>query len=201
MSVSKSSGQQEGTAGNARFHPDDLDRFLRFSHIFSSAVREILEEKFVREVSPGPLTRAQFRLLKLIALDGDPQVGEVASSLGVSAAATCKNLDTLERLGLVQRCNSPHDRRATLLSVSSKGRRVVRDYERLTSKRVAPVLGDLGQERVDQLCDLLEAVSVELLRREFKGEGTCLRCASYYQNDCPVQDIHGGCPSHAIRGE
>ena len=94
-----------------RFH-----RFLRTGHILSSILREILEEKFLHEVSPHTLNRAQFCLLKLIALNVDLQVGEVARWLGVSAAASSKNVDKLERLGLVARAATPTDRRATVLS-------------------------------------------------------------------------------------
>jgi len=173
---------------------DDVTRFLRFSHIFSSAIREVLDTKLVQEVSPKRLTCSQFRMLRLIALDGDPQVGQVAHFLGISAAAACKNLDALERLGLIRRSHSRLDRRATLLSASSKGRRVVRDYERLAEERLAPVLGGLGSARVAELCELLERVSVDLLTREADPTGACLRCSSYYQVDCPVESIHNGCP-------
>jgi len=169
-------------------------RFLRYSHIFSSAVRDILEEKFLEEVSPTPLTRAQFRLLKLVALHGAPQVGEAASSLGLSAAATSKNLDALERRDLVTRSHSREDRRATVLSPSRKGRRLVQEYERLTEARVAPVVQALGNERLDLLCELLEEVCVDLLRREGEKGGTCVRCSGYYEADCPVGEILGSCP-------
>jgi DNA-binding MarR family transcriptional regulator len=159
-------------------------------------VRDILEDKFVSEVSPHPLSRAQFRLLKLVALGGAPQVGEAASSLGLSAAATSKNLDALERLDLVTRSDSPHDRRATLLSPSRRGRRLVHDYEKLTEERLAPVVEELRGERLDLLCELLEKVCLDLLQWQGEQGGTCLRCAGYYQEECPVGEIQGGCPSY-----
>ena len=68
------------------------------------------DERFLNEVSPHPLTRAQFCFLKLIALNPDLQVGEVARFLGVSSAAGSKNVDKLERYGLVNRGGSPGER-------------------------------------------------------------------------------------------
>src|SRR5512135_838564 len=115
-----------------------IHRFLRCSHILSSALRELLEERFLRQVSPHPLSRTQFCFLKLITLNPDLQVGEVARRLGISPAATSKAIDRLEELGLVGRLPSPDDRRATLVSASEGGRTLVRDYEQLKAASVAP---------------------------------------------------------------
>ena len=115
-------------------------QLVRYSHIFASVVREVLEAKFLREVSPYPLTLSQFHLLKLIALNGGHQVGEVATVLGVSPPAATKNVNKLERLGLIVRNPSKGDRRATLLTPSAKGRRLVQKYEDLKADRLGPVL-------------------------------------------------------------
>ncbi|MFQ5600485.1 MAG: MarR family winged helix-turn-helix transcriptional regulator, partial [Candidatus Krumholzibacteriia bacterium] len=80
-----------------------LYRFLRYSHIFTAAVREVLETKYLAEVSQQPITLPQFHLLKLISLNGHHQVHEIADFLGVSSPAATKNIDKLERLDLVSR--------------------------------------------------------------------------------------------------
>ena len=118
----------------------DVFRLLRYTHIFASAVREILELKLLREISPLPLTLSQFHLLKLMTVNGQHQMGQLADFLGVSPPAATKNIDKLERLKLVVRNPSKGDRRATLLSVSPKGRRLVRKYEELKTARLSPVL-------------------------------------------------------------
>lgn len=174
---------------------------LRQSHIFASVVREILEVKLIREVSPVPLTLSQFHLLKLMFLNGEHQVGEVADFLGVSSPAATKNIDKLEALGLVVRTPSKGDRRATLLSVSSKGHRLVKRYEELTSARLARVLAKFRPEELDELCRLLERFSLSLLEKELAagGNGVCLRCDAYVQSGCPVGRLRGGCPYEKAR--
>lgn len=184
---------------------DGFFRFLRHSHIFASVVREVLEMKLLREVSPCPLTLSQFHLVKLMSLDGHHQVGEVAEFLGVSPPAVTKNIDKLERLGLVIRTPSKGDRRATLLSVSRKGRRLVRKYEELRAARLSPVLARFRREEIEQLAGLLERVSVSLLDLEPSGGGLCLRCAACIEDGCAVGRIRGGCPYRKVlatcRGE
>jgi len=202
MSHGSSSGPS-GTSfpGEAVTTSERLFRFIRLGHILSSILREILEDRFLREVSPHPLTRAQFCFLKLIALNAGLQVGEVARCLGVSPAASTKNVDRLEQYGLVHRASSPGDRRATLLSPSRDGRRLVRDYERLKTEHFSPVITGLGAEEADRLCDLLERVCLELVPRESAPAAPCLRCAGYYQADCSVGRVAEQCALDRSRRE
>lgn len=176
-----------------------LQRFLRLSHIFSSVVREILESKLLGEATPLPLTISQFHVLKLMTMNGQHQVGELAEFLGVSAPAATKNIDKLERFGLVIRTPSKGDRRATILSASLKGRRLVERYEELKATRLAPILADFEPEEVEQISNLLERFSVSLLKRERTHRGFCLRCAAYIETGCPVGHVRGVCPYDRVR--
>ena len=179
----------------------DVRRFIRSSHIFASTVREVLELKPVREVSPVPLTLSQLHLLKLMLLNGRHQVGEVADFLGISSPAATKNIDKLEALGLLVRYPSRGDRRARLLSVSPKGRRLVRRYEKLKAARLSPVLARFRPQELEQLSRLLERFSLSLLENELprEGDGVCLRCDAYIESGCPVGLLRGGCPYQSAR--
>ncbi len=175
------------------FPGDQFHRFLRYGHVLRSLLREFLEEDFLRQICPHRLTRSQFCFLKLIAANSDLQVGELARSIGVSAAAASKNLDKLERQGLVIRETSSEDRRAILLSASGEGRRLVLDYERHKAARLMPVIESLGVEKTGILCDLLEEVCTGMLARVEEPRETCLRCAGYYRPDCVFEEFQGEC--------
>ena len=188
-------------AATSSHSPDerDLFRLLRYSHIFASAVQQVLEIELLRKVTPLPLNVSQFHVLKLMTLNGRHQVGEVADFLGVSPPAATKNIDKLERYGLMVRTPSKGDRRATLLSVSPKGRRLVEKFEHLKTARLAPVFESLEPAEVEQLTSLLQRVSISLLE-DPSADGICLRCAAYIAEDCPVGHARGGCPYHNLRG-
>lgn len=177
----------------------DLGNLLRYAHIFSAVVQEILELKLLREVSPDPLSLSQFHLLKLISLNGQHQVGQVADFLGVSAPAASKNIDKLERLGLVSREHSKGDRRAILLASSRKGRRLVDKYEDLKQQRLIPVLDSFSSTDLRQLTRLLERFSVALIDAEQAGDGLCFRCSAYFDDNCPVSHFHDNCPYQKVR--
>ncbi len=204
MSVGMPSSQSEnvppGSADSAG-GSDDIIGLLRYSHIFASVVREVLEVKLLREVSSEPLSLSQFHLLKLISLNGRHQVGQVANFLGVSAPAASKNIDKLERLKLVQRKPSEGDRRATLIASSAKGRRLVEKYENLKAERLGPVLEEFDEQELSQLASLLERFSRRLLEVEGTRSGLCLRCSAYYDADCTIRHLDVRCPYQGILDE
>ncbi|MFH1748387.1 MAG: MarR family transcriptional regulator [Planctomycetota bacterium] len=178
---------------------DQFQRLLRYSHIFASAIHEILDVQLLKEISPSSLSASQFHVLRLLAMNGRHQVGEVAGYLGVSPPAATKNIDKLEHLGLLARSPSKGDRRATLLTVSRKGRRLVQKYEEHKTARLSPVLDRFGAPEIEQFADLLERFAVSLLDTGGAATKACLRCAAYIENECPVGQIHGGCPYQAAR--
>jgi DNA-binding MarR family transcriptional regulator len=170
-----------------------LHRFLRCGHVLGSLFREILEEAYLSQRCTHPLTRTQFCLLKMITLSADLHPSEIATYLSVTPAAITKTVNKLEQLGLVERGICPEDRRATLLSPTKEGHRVVEEYEELKSDRMSPVVQSLEPHELDELCDLLEALCVDLVRHGRGVAGQCMRCAGYYSDDCLVGLEQGEC--------
>lgn len=171
-----------------------LFRLLRFSHIFSSTVRDVLEINLLREITTLPLTLQQLQLIRFMTFEGRHRVGDVAGYLGVSTAAASKNIEKLRRFGLLLRRRSEWDRRAKLLSVSPKGRRLIRRYEEHKNARLARTLQGFDTAEIDQLSGLLERFAVSLLETEPDTNGACLRCGGYLDDCCPVSYLRNGCP-------
>jgi DNA-binding MarR family transcriptional regulator len=177
----------------------ELYRLIRYSHIFSAAVREVLELRLLDDIGAEELSLPQFHLLQLITLNGRHQMGEVADFLGVSPPAATKNIDKLERLGLVARTPCAGDRRATLLASSRKGRQLVRRFESLKRERLEPLLAAFTNDEREQLVGLLERFATALIASDADHDGLCLRCSAYFDDDCPIQHLHSGCPYRKIR--
>ncbi|MGD2109121.1 MAG: MarR family winged helix-turn-helix transcriptional regulator [Phycisphaerae bacterium] len=185
--------RQSPSAGHAAVG-DPRVQLLRHLHIFSSIVREILEVGPLRDASGISLTPSQFQFLKAITLNGGHQVGEVAGLLGLSPPAATKSINKLEALGLIVRSPSKGDRRATLLSPSPKGRRLVRVYEGRKVDRLAPVFEAFSPAELDRMTRLMERFSLSLLEPVERGNESCLRCGAYIADDCRVAVLRGGCP-------
>ena len=78
------------------------------------------------------------------------------------------------------------------------GRGLVKRYEAVKSERLEGVLEAFSAQELEQLSRLLERFSIALLRTEINGEGLCLRCSAYFDDRCPVQHLHEGCPYHRV---
>lgn len=189
----------DAPAVSALTDQSEVFELVRFSHIFSSAVREMLELRLLQEVAPEPLTVSQFHLLKLIALNGTHQVGEVADFLGVTPPAATKNIDKLERLGLVTRRQSTGDRRATLLSSSRRGRELVEQFDTARYERLRRVVERFSAEELKQLTQLLERFSLALIQCGESADGLCFRCSAYFDENCPIANLHRDCPYQKLR--
>ena len=197
--ISSQPAEQESQPAGDRLSSEDRYELQRFSHIFAAVVQELLEKKLLEEVSPYPLTLSQFHLLKLISLNGQHQVGEVADFLGVSSPAATKNIDKLERLELVSRTQSSDDRRAILLQSSRAGRRLVKKYENLKAKRLETVMEAFTSSDLQMFTRLLERFSTALIMTNESQDGLCFRCSAYFDEHCPIMHIREDCPYQKLR--
>lgn len=167
--------------------------FLRQAHIFASTVHEVLEQNCLRQTTTLDITLPQFNLIRLIATNGDHEVREIASFLGVSQAAASKNVDKLVRLGLVTRKVQPRDRRAVSLNVTGRGKNLIRKYETLKAQKVERVINDLTQEELHALTRGLEKVSCSIMEKERGVADICFKCSAYYSRSCLLRDLHYAC--------
>jgi DNA-binding MarR family transcriptional regulator len=178
-----------------------LRRFLRFSHIFSASVQEIIGDRCLSQSSGHSITLSQLHLLKLVADNGGHKVSDAAALLGISSPAATKCIDKLERLGLLARIPCRTDRRATMLEASEDGRTVVREFERIRAQQLMPLIDDFSPLEVDRLTDLMERFAVALFKQEGSQRVSCLRCGGYVEEDCAIARVRGSCPYQKLRAE
>jgi len=76
-------------------------------------------------VTTEGLTYPRLRLLHELSMDGPQIMSELGERLGVTARNVTVLVDGLERDGFAQRVPHPSDRRATLVELTQKGRRIV----------------------------------------------------------------------------
>lgn len=184
-------GPQEAGGSNGR---EERIRLLRSSHIVAALVREVLDGQALRETSPHPLTPTQLQLLRLVASGGGRRIGEVAAFLGLSPSAATENVDKLEGRGLLLRRPAPGDRRGVRLSPSLEGALLVRRLEARQAELLAPVVAGLPRSRLGALNRLLEGLSLRLLAGSGETGGPCLRCAGFFDPQCPLLGLVADCP-------
>jgi DNA-binding MarR family transcriptional regulator len=103
-----------------------------FKHLMTSTNRD-----FFLELESTGISVSQMKCLGLLSEADDPQpFGSLATELGLSLPAMSRAVDGLVQRGEVKRTEDPRDRRARLLTATSRGRRT---FERLMEIRFAGV--------------------------------------------------------------
>jgi DNA-binding MarR family transcriptional regulator len=182
----------EGEGMGQAVHGSQL-QVIRYSHIFSSAVREVLEVSLLRDLGADSITPRQLQILRFIDI-ASHHIDDVAKFLEVSGPAATQALDKLERLGLVLRTPSGDDRRLKFLSCSEKGKQLIASFGLLEQARLDGVLSQFTPGETRLLAHLLERYALALIGTERAEESPCLRCHGYFDADCPVQFVNSDCP-------
>jgi DNA-binding MarR family transcriptional regulator len=95
-----------------------------------------------------PLDRAAYAALCRVHEAGPLRLSELAARVGVDASTASRQVQQLERTGLVGRVGDPADRRASLLALTAEGDRVLTRMRQARRASLAQVLG--GWSRADR---------------------------------------------------
>ncbi|WP_239338380.1 MarR family winged helix-turn-helix transcriptional regulator [Frankia sp. CiP3] len=99
-----------------------------------------------------------------------PIMRDLVDDLGTTARAITGLVDTLEHEGLVRRARHPRDRRATLITLTSKGERVVDRVGREHVERASTLFDVLSAQDQADLVRILGLLSDELAARGQTGQ-------------------------------
>ena len=144
-------GMPEGTASASV----SLDRLFELA--------EVLGAMMARGVAERGLTTARAGLLWALLHEGPVTQRALAARLGVTPRNVTGLLDALQADGLVAREAHPTDRRATLVSLTEKGRTVMAALRGGRNSMAAELFGDMPAAQLDAFQGGLEVV-IERLR-------------------------------------
>ena len=169
---------------------EPIDEFLGSVNVISVALEDWLTERLKGEVG-SDVTLSQIKLMKLVALTDSLSVTDVATLLGVSNAAASKAIDRLVRRKLVARVEDEADRRATCLSVSPAGMKILKGYDTAVGKALQEVFGGIPAAELQSAAGLLDRISVDLVSRTEKAGDVCLRCSVHFREKCLLRSHVG----------
>jgi DNA-binding MarR family transcriptional regulator len=121
--------------------------------------------------APG-LHPAAAMLLSDLAKNGEARPSELAKRRFVDLSVVSRQITQLSAAGLIDRRPAPEDGRATLVSVSEKGRAELADWRTNYLEFMEQALGGWDDERVTDLTGRLAEMNVAL--RRALGSAACL---------------------------
>jgi DNA-binding MarR family transcriptional regulator len=108
------------------------------------------------------LTYQQYNVLRLIDTTGPQGQAEVARRLMVTAPVVTRLASTLADADLVERQTDPNDKRAVVLALTPKGRRLARAMRRDLLEAAHELLEPIPPERRDAVAAALDELQVLL---------------------------------------
>jgi DNA-binding MarR family transcriptional regulator len=154
------------------------------AHVFAAAVRDVFESAVLEDVAGKELTFSQLKLLYLVTRTGGQTIGDVAAFLRVSYAAASKTVDKLVRRGLLRRAKTIEDRRASRLSATGAGRRLIAAYEAARHKMAARFFGQFSAKELRETSRLLDRLAAAIASYGAKPGDVCLQCEVFYRVNC-----------------
>ena len=137
-----------------------------FQRIFSLGEAGSMDRMIELDVS-----FTQARTMFLLAHTAGPlPINEIASQLGLSVAATGRNIDQLVKLGIVERQENPDDRRVKLVSLSPTGFEVADQQIEQKRRAVRKFVDRLSATEAENLTQALRPILAgESLRTSTKA--------------------------------
>ena len=129
---------------------DDYLAYLlaRASHLISSEFHAVVEA--------SGLSLMEWRVMASLSGKDALSVGELVDIVLAKQPTVTKLVGRMEESGWVQRCDAPHDKRQSLVSLTPAGRRKVKPLLAQAQAHEAQVTVDIGAPEVNQLKRALE---------------------------------------------
>ena len=105
------------------------------------------------------LTISQFAVLEVLYHKGDLRVSEILDKILATGGNMTVVIDNLEKDDLVQRCSDPTDRRVNLISITDKGRALMKDIFPIHLENINEIFSVLTVEEKKNLIILLKKLS------------------------------------------
>jgi DNA-binding MarR family transcriptional regulator len=137
-----------------------MPRAAVIAELFESmgALRRILAASPVGDAARGLPTRAQLGIMIVIEHDGPTGVKELAEKLCMSSSAVTQLADALAESGLLSRKQDKDDRRKIAVSLTAKGRLVLRKAKKSRMTAMATLLKPLTETDLRHLSTILRKI-------------------------------------------
>lgn len=110
----------------------------------------------------GGLTPSQFGVLEALYHKGDLRIGEIIEKILSTGGNMTVVIDNLEKSGMVKRYQDPNDRRASIISITEKGRRKIEEIFPIHLEELNNALINLSLEEKKILINLHKKLNNKL---------------------------------------
>jgi len=148
--------------------------------LFLSALREWMEismhrsrHAFIRNIRESDLSFSQINTLFRLYHHGSSPVNDLANHLGITIAAVSQLLEPLHQSGLIQRSESPTDRRVKLIALTDAGQALVNRSVQNRHAWLSELSEVLTQEEKEQLLPAIILLTERIHQLDVEAQPPC----------------------------
>ena len=119
----------------------------------------LLSQMYERYFAKSGMRGTQFALLRAIAAMPEPFITEIGRILGMDQTTVTRNVEKLEKSGLVETGPKPGDTRKKMVRLSASGKARLAAAEPCWAEAQQALLDGLGEDEARELLRLLAKVS------------------------------------------
>ncbi len=123
--------------------------------VFTRAEHAIHKREF-QTIKESGLTNAQFGVLEALYNKGDLKICELIEKILTTSGNITVVIKNLEKEGLVTKNLDPEDRRAAIISITDKGRKIIEEILPEHIKNINKIFDILTDEEKNMLKDILK---------------------------------------------
>jgi DNA-binding MarR family transcriptional regulator len=133
----------------------DNDKILQVIQDWTEVFMHRSGREFRRFMEKSGLSFSQVNILMRLFHNGSSAVSSIGEELGFSSAAASQTVERLVQMGLVERCEDPSDRRSKILTLTEKGRELMKAAFKDRSQWVKDLAVSLPKDQQQVVTDAL----------------------------------------------
>ncbi|HOX27825.1 MAG TPA: MarR family transcriptional regulator [bacterium] len=123
-------------------------------------IKDIFEKVEIYQGDYAGLDTKENGIIRAIARMDKPRVSDIARELNISMSTASWCIDRLEKMKYLERTRSEHDRRAVFVTLTKKGKKVIRQFEEIFERIGRAAYEQLSGEDLKSFADTLERLEI-----------------------------------------
>lgn len=143
---------------------DSSQNSAEFADNILSTYNKLSRSLYTLKISKSSLTSSQVQLMMYFTDQDSFSMSELSKMLGVAASTVTVMVDRLEQRGLLIRNRNKQDRRVVHITLSTRGKRILRQLMKVRRQKLEKFLLELSWEEQVQFNDSIKTATDFLMR-------------------------------------
>ncbi|NLX61522.1 MAG: MarR family transcriptional regulator [Tissierellia bacterium] len=122
---------------------------------------QTVEELLKKDMKTYGINPTEFAVLELLYNKGEQPIQQIGKKILLASSSITYVIDQLEKKGLVERIECPHDRRVKFASITDKGKKFMDFAFPKHKERIEDIFSNLTEEEKDMAIEIFKKIGLQ----------------------------------------